>query len=138
MKRHERDHLLNEILGSDEVSGFRQTSLDQGLAAFRKARSRRRAGRTGALVALPVLLAAAVFVHQWPGSTGSSVPSVSSVPVAGPAIAPPRATPSVKFITDEELFAIFPNRSLALIGPPGHQQLVFLDRGGGTKSARGM
>jgi hypothetical protein len=34
-----------------------------------------------------------------------------------------------EIITDEELFALFPNRALALIGSPGHQQLVFLDHG---------
>jgi hypothetical protein len=126
---------LNEILGSDEVSGFRQASLEQGLAAFRKTRSRRRAVRTGALVALPALLAAVVLIHQRPTSP---VTSVTSVPVARQTAAPPHATTSVKFITDEELFALFPNRSLALIGPPGHQQLVFLDQGGGTKSAQGL
>jgi hypothetical protein len=138
MKRHERDQLLNEILGNDEVSGFRQASLEQGLAALRKARSRRRAWRTGALVALPALLAVAVLIHQRPTSSVSSVTSVTSVPVARPTATPRQATSSVKFITDEELFALFPNRSLALIGPPGHQQLVFLDQGGGKKSARDM
>jgi hypothetical protein len=33
----------------------------------------------------------------------------------------------IKLITDEELFALFPGRSVALIGKPGHQQLVFLN-----------
>ena len=36
-------------------------------------------------------------------------------------------TPAVKTITDDELFALFPGRSMALIGKPGHQELVFLD-----------
>jgi hypothetical protein len=34
----------------------------------------------------------------------------------------------VKIITDEELFSLFPNRSMVLVGQPGHQQLVFLDQ----------
>ena len=38
-------------------------------------------------------------------------------------------TAKVKIITDEELFALFPNRAMALIGPPGRQQLIFLDHG---------
>ena len=42
------------------------------------------------------------------------------------ATAPPEES-GVKMISDEELFALFPGRSLALIGKPGHQQLVFLD-----------
>jgi DNA-binding XRE family transcriptional regulator len=32
-----------------------------------------------------------------------------------------------KMLSDEELFALFPGRSLALVGKPGYQQLVFLD-----------
>ena len=39
----------------------------------------------------------------------------------------------VKIITDEELFALFPNRALALIGAPGRQQLVFLDHGAASE-----
>jgi hypothetical protein len=38
------------------------------------------------------------------------------------------AAQPIKVISDEELFALFPRRSLALIGSPGHQKLVFLDR----------
>ena len=135
MKRHERDQLLKEILGADEVAGFRQASLEQGLAAMRKAHARRRALRTSALVMLPVVLAAAVFVHQWPVSSVKSVPPVL---VPRPTTPPPRAASSIKFITDEELFALLPDRPLALIGPPGHQQLVFLDQGGGNKGAQGL
>jgi hypothetical protein len=33
----------------------------------------------------------------------------------------------VKLINDEELFRLFPGRSLALIGKPGEQKLIFLD-----------
>ena len=31
-------------------------------------------------------------------------------------------------INDDELFALFAGRSMALIGKPGEQQLVFLDQ----------
>ncbi len=34
----------------------------------------------------------------------------------------------LEIITDEELFSLFPNRPLALVGKPGHQQLIFLDQ----------
>jgi hypothetical protein len=135
MKRHERDQLLKEILGGDEVSEVRQASLEQGLTAIRKSRARRRALRAGTLVMLPALLAVALLVHQRPAS---SVTSVASVPVTRSPSAPPRPAASIKLITDEELFALFPDRSLALIGPPGHQQLVFLDQGGGKKGAQGL
>jgi len=36
--------------------------------------------------------------------------------------------PAVQFINDDELLALFPNRPVALIGEPGKQRLVFLDR----------
>jgi hypothetical protein len=34
----------------------------------------------------------------------------------------------VKLINDDELLALFPDRPVALIGKPGQQQLVFLDK----------
>ncbi|HHY86181.1 MAG TPA: hypothetical protein GYA07_11730 [Verrucomicrobia bacterium] len=34
----------------------------------------------------------------------------------------------MQFINDDELLALFPNRPVALIGEPGKQRLVFLDR----------
>jgi hypothetical protein len=34
----------------------------------------------------------------------------------------------VEYITADQLFALFPNRPMALIGKPGHQQLIFLDK----------
>jgi hypothetical protein len=37
------------------------------------------------------------------------------------------AESKVEYITTEQLFALFPNRPMALVGKPGHQQLIFLD-----------
>jgi len=34
----------------------------------------------------------------------------------------------MKYISDEELFKLFPGRSIALIGKPGEQELIFLDK----------
>jgi len=39
---------------------------------------------------------------------------------------PANAQHKTKFISDEELFSLFPGKSIALIGKPGEQQLVFL------------
>jgi hypothetical protein len=45
------------------------------------------------------------------------------------AAAPDQPRPStVEFISDEELLSLFPNQPLALVGPEGRQQLVFLDQ----------
>jgi hypothetical protein len=38
------------------------------------------------------------------------------------------AAAPIKVISDEDLLALFPDRSMALLGPPGQQQLVFLDK----------
>ncbi|HEY3915761.1 MAG TPA: hypothetical protein VGN61_14835 [Verrucomicrobiae bacterium] len=36
-------------------------------------------------------------------------------------------TEGVEFITKKQLFALFPNRPIAIIGGPGHKQFVLLD-----------
>jgi hypothetical protein len=56
--------------------------------------------------------------------------------MASPAPAAPSETSDVKIISDDELFALFPGRSMALIGTPGQQQLVFLDGGKAQAKAR--
>ena len=42
MKRSEQDQLLKEILAGDDLSDFRQASLEQGLVAIRRQSRRRR------------------------------------------------------------------------------------------------
>ena len=56
----------------------------------------------------------------------SRTPVTIAPPVGPQAGVYPAASQPVKIISDEELFALFPNRPLALVGKPGHQQLVFL------------
>jgi len=75
---------------------------------------------------LPGLLILGLVLHL------ASGPSVAP-PALRVAAAPPADTSKVKIITDEELFALFPNRAMALIGSPGHQQLVFLDHGAASE-----
>ncbi len=117
MKRTEREKLLNEILSGEELADFRQASLAHALASLERRRQRRRALRVCAWASLPVLLAAALLINR-PHATPLTL-------AVSPETATPR--PPVKFINDDELMALFPNRALALIGAPGHQQLVFLD-----------
>ncbi len=114
MKRTEQERLLNEVLSGEELREFRQASLEHALASLHRLRRQRRAWRACAWGSLPVLLIAALLVNR------------PDAPVPLPAAARPEAPP-VKFINDDELMALFPNRPVALIGAPGHQQLVFLD-----------
>ncbi len=132
MKHHEQDQLLNEILAGEEVTEFRRASLARALDALQRRKRRQRAWRAGAL-ALPVLLATVLWLSRSPKSAVAPVAGGPARPV-GIAPAPAEAA-SVKFITDDELFALFPDRPMALIGPPGHQQLVFLDKPAARRAA---
>ncbi len=112
--------LLKQILLDDDLADFRQKSLEAGLAALRAERRRRtvvRRSSTGLLTALAIAVLLLRLNEERPVPVASS----PRTPVASPR--PSR----VRFITDDELLALFPNRSTALIGAPGKQQLVFLD-----------
>ena len=125
MKHSEQDRLLQEIISGEELSSFRQASLENGLALIRRQRRRRQNTRVCVLASLPLLLALGIVVSR----TGFRPRPTGSVPPAPTALViPHHKTAEAKLITDDELFALFPNRPLALIGKPGHQQLVFLDR----------
>ena len=125
MNRSEQDRLLQEILAGDDLTAFRQASLGQGLTLVRRLRHRRRAVRLCAVVCLPSLLVSGILFRLSPQVAKPTGPSSTAAASVGPAS--PARNPPVKFITDEELFALFPNRPVALLGKPGQQQLVFLD-----------
>jgi hypothetical protein len=139
MKRPDQEKILRELLTGEEVSDFRNASLAGGLASLRRRRRIRRAVRFGAVMAL-ALLAMVAAVHR--GKHKQSVqqmafvnpaPASSTRSAASPA--PPNES-DIKVISDEELFALFPGRSMALIGTPGQQQLVFLDGGAARAKVR--
>jgi hypothetical protein len=125
MKHPDENPLLKEILADEQLAVLRHALLNQGLEEMRRARRLRRAARVGLLALLPVLLMVALTQHKRIQET-TSQPSIPGPQQASVVAAPPQES-GVKMISDEELFALFPGRSLALIGKPGHQQLVFLD-----------
>jgi hypothetical protein len=148
MNSPDENPLLQEILADEKLSAFRRASLDHALAEMRQARQRRRTVRVAGLALLPLALVALFAwydslpesselrpdgtergVHAASGSdTGDSPERISTQDSEGVLKqAEARAPSEVQTITDEELFALFPNRAMALIGPPGRQQLVFLD-----------
>jgi hypothetical protein len=126
MKRSAQDRLLKDALTGDGLSDFRQASLEQALNSIRQRRRQQRLIRFGALVALPLLGALLIFrpPKKHPGPLAAA--SLPPLPVATPST--PAQSSEVKFINDDELLALFPNRSVGLIGQPGHQQLVLLDQ----------
>jgi hypothetical protein len=129
MNRQEQSRMLKEILESEEAAEFRQRALEQGLAAVRRARGRRQALRLGAVL-LPVLaVAALVAAHANRPAKVSQAPPHAQTEMASASPTSGASGSAIRFINDEQLFALFPGRSMALIGKPGHQQLVFLDAG---------
>jgi hypothetical protein len=118
MKRADQDRLLDGILGDESLAQLRHISLAGMLEAARARRRRRVVVSTvGALAVLFSLLVVATRRSE-------KIPSVE--PVSAPAAA------RVKFIDDAQLLALFPDRSVALIGPPGNQKLLFLDEVNGA------
>gem|GEM_PF-1322696 len=117
---------MSNLLAGDELSAFRRSSLEQGLGLLRRRRRHRRVVRWCLLASLPLAFAAGVF-FAWPPLPEARPVSVAESPAAGVSAAAPKARP-VKFITDEQLLALFPGRPIALVGQPGHQQLLFLDQ----------
>ncbi len=93
---------------------------------IRRRRRARRAGRWCVLALLPLAFGAGIFL-SWP-----SRPEVRPVSVAqshAPAVSGLTAKAgSIEVIDDEQLLALFSGRPLALVGQPGHQQLLFLDQ----------
>ena len=116
------DRLLREIISGDEGEDFRQRTLALCLGAARRRRRSRRALRLGVVAACACFLPMALRYSGMIGSRHAPPPSLASMSSPAPAPA------GVKMISDEQLFALFPGRAVALIGPPGQQQFVFLDR----------
>jgi hypothetical protein len=126
MKRLEQDRLLSELLAGDECSDFRRASLEQGLALIRRRRRARRVGRWCVLALLPLAFGAAVLFSWPPRPDGRPVSAAQS---RAPGVSGQTAKAgSVEIIDDEQLLALFSGRPLALVGRPGHQQLLFLDQ----------
>jgi len=125
MKHPDENPLLKVVLADEQLANLRHASLNQGLDTVRRARRARRAMRVATLALVPLLLIAVFTLHKLTQDT-TKQPSAQAQRQTSVAIAQPEES-GVKIISDEELFALFPGRSLALIGKPGHQQLVVLD-----------
>lgn len=125
MNRKNQSRLLKEILEGDDLAAFRLATLERGLTAARRTRARRHALRRCALVLLPAMAVAVVLLGRMASSSRLSPSAAAPAPTQ--LAAAPTRHPNVQFINDEQLFALFPGRAMALIGKPGHQQLVFLD-----------
>ncbi|MCW5554279.1 MAG: hypothetical protein KIS67_19235 [Verrucomicrobiae bacterium] len=128
MNVHERNRLTKEILAGDEIAALRQRSLENGLAALRHRRRRRQVARLAACLAFSSLLVYGFLIERKPLEETAMTAALGLTTTE---IASTEATrPAVKFITDDELFALFPDRAMALIGNPGRQQVLFFGASG--------
>jgi hypothetical protein len=120
MTDQDKNQLLEAIFGDDELAQLRQTSLSRGLQEMRRRRQRAVAARLS-MMALPVLLLAAMVLYSR-FQPRDQAPAPTTMALAS------KAASKVEYITADQLFASFPERSMALVGQPGHQQLIFLDQ----------
>ena len=121
MKFPEDNKLLDEILAGDQLAELRTKSLQHALIQMRRQRRIRRT--VGFVAAFCLLGALAVVCLQQPKNSRLAVNHIPAPSAPSRALAPA----PVKTISDEELFALFPGRAVALIGPPGRQEFVLLD-----------
>jgi hypothetical protein len=98
--------------------------MDNSLALIRR---RRRVAQALQLSALVLVSALAVTTRLLRQPKQSIVASNQTNTIVAPSKDQPEPEPSVKTISDEELFALFPDRAVALIGAPGHQEFVVLN-----------
>lgn len=123
----ELDRLLDDVLAPGTADDWRNESLQSGLAAIRRRRRRELSVQAGAVIVMPFVLAVLIWTLGINRSFDRSPSAVATQPAATPV--PEQFIPGtdIRIISDEELFALFPDRPLALIGPKGNQELVFLD-----------
>jgi hypothetical protein len=119
MKRSEK--LLTHILPGEDGADFERASLEHGLSCLRRQRRRRHLLRAGSLVAVVGFIAMAFVLKSHQTISRDTSAQTASTPS-------PATTSHVEFINDDQLLALFPDRSVALIGKPGEQRLVFLDQ----------
>jgi hypothetical protein len=126
MSKHSDDQLLNDLLSDGIGPGEESASLEMLLSETRRVRRRRRVTHYRFASVLAIVVVAQISLSLGRLDRPSTA-ALRNVEAASLPQSPPAETPAIPTITDEELFALFPGRQLALIGPRGDQRLVFLD-----------
>lgn len=131
MKTPRLDPLLNDLLAGEEAAPCRNASLEHMLASVRRCRVQRRHRRLVCALT-PLMLALALLAHRAfaPHSRPAADLSTTTGQVAAAAAlakTPPAINAPVRFLSDDELLNLFPDRSVALVHTAGQQRFVFLD-----------
>lgn len=122
MKTPDENPLLKEVLSDELLAKVRRASLEEPLALIKRRRRVRHTLRAASVLGLAGI-GVAVLVSREPEQpeiAANHPPKMETKTEAQP-------EHKVRRISDEELFALFPGRAVALVGRPGQQELVFLD-----------
>lgn len=135
MNPSNQDDFLREIVADADLETVRERTLWQGVRQMRARRRRRRLTAITAAIVPLVMLVALVWRPSLlrvrstrPLAMAASLsPAASLSDKRANGSFSPTKTAAVKIINKDQLLALFPGRSMALIGKPGRQELVFLD-----------
>jgi hypothetical protein len=124
MNRHDENKLIAGLLSGHEPQHVRVQSLEFGLAAVRQKARRRRSVRAISLACIPAIAGLLLLftARRQPQPGAPVTPAPAPMAQAGSPVPPP-----IERIDDEELLALLPGRTVALIGPPGREQLFVFD-----------
>ena len=132
--RKDSDELWDDLLDDVASRNFRQSLLAEAVGAAGRRRRRRLIGAVACLAA-PILLFALMQLRD--GGSGepdvaAAVPQSSVAPVNVDSESPP-PPPTIEespfkteILTDDDLFALFPDHVVGLVGPVGEQRLIVL------------
>ncbi|MDB6025892.1 MAG: hypothetical protein JWM68_2115 [Verrucomicrobiales bacterium] len=126
MSKPPDDELLNDVFTGEARPEFRAASLECALGAVRQRRRGRRAMNITAALAFVAGLGILLKSLTLPDAPMQPILAVNPQSFAKENIKMVPGT-HIRVLSDEELVAMFPDRPIALIGPPEHRQLIFLD-----------
>jgi hypothetical protein len=137
----DRDALLDAVLGDEDWQALRASTRAAALAAFRARHRRQRLGQWGALAAGVALALGATWAWMQPALaplrpeppaqlarvTPAPAPAIPAAPLPAPESTPSTANSSVRYISEEQLLAMFPPGSCVIAEINGQKQFVILD-----------
>lgn len=110
--RPEKSRLIHELLEGTEQQGRREAALLAGRRALRHRRWRRTAFRAGMFVVVAFSLATLPIYYRMTHR-------------AQPFAAAPTPKPAVRYLTDDQLLALFPNTPVGLAKVGNRKVLIF-------------
>jgi hypothetical protein len=123
---NDEEKIIGGVLADVSLDTLRKETLQSGLEAVRSKARRRRLMRGAALGCLPAILALLLFWERFQPNAVEETRISTATPSTSKSTQAPNA---IERIDDRELLALFPDQTVALIGPPGREQfLVFSER----------